>query len=574
LGATSSRKKTRRSNDYADAIARIGTHRARAARNQVSLAPQTMIQLRPLQVAALSIVTVLGCGSADETVATDKPAAETETLTLDEYIRGLPDLALAAVQPKTEVGCSMGLCPLEGQEGESYCTYTTFAETGHFDDFIAFQPNSATLWPGVIVRGKDAEQGLLAPIGVELAPVRFSVSLENIEGSPVGDMAEPSLSSFREERNRILSSDITGATPAALDFQVTEVNSESQLSLALGASVSWPGGGDIAASFDFSSTERRTKLLVNFTQAYYTIDVDTHAQPSAFFAPSVSIEDVEPWADAVSPPLYVQSITYGRRVIFSIETNEEASAVEAALLATYSTAVKVSVDVSAEQRRILEESSIRAFVVGGSGTDATGAIHGFEGLVDYIENGGDYSKDSPGAPIAYKLAYLDNEVTQFAFTSEYSERDCDRNRGVIHAELRQLEHISGGDLGGNVELYGEIVLRHPVENGAVQSCDEGGAVMAIWSLPEGSFMKIPKGEVWVPNNPMAIEIENVPFGKDQKICISVELWEDDGFFSADDSFGTDQVMVGYEQGWEGTHILMPRGEGENAIDVLVDISLR
>lgn len=531
--------------------------------------------LRPLQVVALAALPLLGCGSADdETTKTDKPATETDDLTLDEYIRSLPDLALAAAQPKTEVECSSGLCPVEGQEGDSYCSYTSFAETGHFDKFIAFQPNSATLWPGAVVRGKDAEQGVLSPIGVELAPVTFSLSLENIEGSPVGEMPEPSLSSFREERNRILSHDITGATPAALDFQVTEVNSESQLSLALGASVSWPGGADIAASFDFASQEKRTKLLVNFTQAYYTIDVDTHARPSDFFDPSVTVEDVEPWADAVSPPLYVQSITYGRRVIFSIETSEEASEVEAALLATYSTAVNVSVDVSAEQRRILEESSIRAFVIGGSGTDATGAIHGFEGLVEYIENGGDYSKDSPGAPIAFKLAYLDNAVTKFAFTSEYSERDCNRNRGLIHAELRQLEHISGGDVGGSIELFGDIVLRHPVENGGVQSCDEGGDVVAIWSLPEGSFMKIPKGEVWSPNNPMAVEVEDVPFGPDEKICLSVELWEDDGFFSADDSFGTDQLMIGYEQGWEGTHILMPRGEGENAIDVLVDISLR
>ena len=51
----------------------------------------------------------------------------------------------------------------------------------------------------------------------------------------------------------------------------------------------WPGGPDISASFDFNSATQKTKVLVNFTQAYYTIDVDTPTSPAA----GVFIGDVE-----------------------------------------------------------------------------------------------------------------------------------------------------------------------------------------------------------------------------------------------------------------------------------------
>jgi thiol-activated cytolysin len=166
---------------------------------------------------------------------------------------------------------------------------------------------------------------------VKLAPVTFSVSLENIANSPVGHMEVPSLSAFRDARNEILAGGVTGATPASLDFDVIEVHSESQIAIALGAGVNWPGGPEIAASFDFSSSNKKTKILVNFTQAYYTIDEDTPTTPKDFFDPSVTVDDLAPYADAGARRSTIQSITFGRRVIFSVESNESAETVKAAL---------------------------------------------------------------------------------------------------------------------------------------------------------------------------------------------------------------------------------------------------
>jgi thiol-activated cytolysin len=525
----------------------------------------------------VSALAATGCIDGSEI---DDPAPEEEEADgsdVDSYLLGLPELEIAPAQPKTEIECADD-CPAPTQDGDFYCSYARYTETSQFDEFVAFQPNSATLWPGTVVRGEDAANGLLTPIGVDLAPVVFSVSLENISTSPVATMEDPSLSAFREARNEILSQGVTGATPAALDFEVIEVNSESQLSVALGADVHWPGGPDVAASFSFDSSEQKTKILVNFTQAYYTVDVDTPTSPAKFFADGTTVEQLEPWMGDASPPLYVQSITYGRRVIFSIQTERSSSEIKAALEASYSAGLAGGgVSISTEHKEALSESTIRAFVLGGSGDDATGAINGFEGLVEYIQNGGSYSKDSPGAPIAYKLAYLDNAVTKLAFTTDYAERTCTKNKTDLRIELGGIDHVGGGDPGGNIEIFGNIRVRYPVPGNRVEDCNTGGEVAYLWKLEDGSWISFPEMTTWLPPSATYIDLNGVAVDETQQICLIGDFWEEDGSTgegSTEDDFGVAGKMISFADGWAGTHHVVTHGDNDNSLDVELKIDMQ
>ncbi|MEZ4298557.1 MAG: thiol-activated cytolysin family protein [Polyangiaceae bacterium] len=496
---------------------------------------------------------------------------------IDQFVNSIDDLVLPDPMNKSEVECQDASCPKDGQEGDEWCVYKHYAETVHYDKFVAFQPNSATLWPGVVVKGQDAQEGLLTPVGVKLAPVTFSVSLENIANSPVGHMEEPSLSAFRDERNAILAGGVTGATPASLDFDIIEVNSQSQIAVALGAGINWPGGPEIAGSFDFSSSNKKTKILVNFTQAYYTIDIDAPTTPKDFFDPSVTVDDLKPFAGPENPPLYVQSITFGRRVLFSIESNESASSVKAALEATYKGAVDVNAKVSTEHQNTLAASTIQAFVLGGAGGEATGAVSGFEGLINYIKNGGNYSNESPGAPIAYKLAYLDNTATKLAFTTEYSERECEKNVGSMRGELVSIKHVGGDDVGSNIEFSGLVGFVYPtVKNGNV-TCEAGGVGAQIWYLADGQWISMPEYSTWTPSAPTYVDVQDVAFGKGKAICLIADMWEEDtstNELSADDWYGTTKQLILYENGWEGQHTLHMTGEGTNAVDVTIKLTLK
>jgi len=494
---------------------------------------------------------------------------------INDLIVGYPDLLIDDQQPKTPLECDAD-CPPDAQEGDRFCTYDRFAETAHFSEFVAFQPDSAALWPGSIVQGGDAQNGFFTPVGVARAPLTFSMSLENLSSTPVARMDNPSLSEFREQRNKILAAGVTGSTPAAIDFEVTEIHSDSQISLALGASVMWPGGANVTAGFNFDSSDKQTKILVNYTQAYYTIDIDAPIEPKDFFGPDVTVEELETFMSADNPPLYVQSITYGRRVVFSVESNESADKIRAALDAAYEAGVTGDIDLKGEYQDLLRESRIHAFVLGGSGAEAAGAIAGFEGLIDYITKGGDYSKDSPGAPIAYKMAYLDNATTKLAFTTEYTERICERNRGHLHAELLEIDHIGGGDAGSNIELYGAIGIRYPVGDDVVVDCQTGGEVAYLWRLEDGQWITVPELSSWTPTSATYLDLDDLPIGTGQNICLFAEMWDEDGStfeLSGDDFYGSFERLIAFDTGWSGEHVLQPRGDGENAIDVRVHMDV-
>jgi hypothetical protein len=243
-----------------------------------------------------------------------------------------------------------------------------------------------------------------------------------------------------------------------------------------------------------------------------------------------------------------------------------------ALEATYKEAFSVTGKVTDEQKNMLSTATIRAFVLGGDGNEATGIVNGFDGIVKFIKAGGNYSKMSPGAPIAYKLAYLDNTVTRLAFSTDYSERECMRNRGTLHAELKNIHHISGTDADSNQEFYGYVTVRYPTETKGVMSCTSGGTERDLWRINQGAYQTVAQYSTWTPPSPVYQDFSSTALGKGQFICIAAHMWESDVI--SDDDFGGDARLIAYENGWEGDHALQLRGPGNSAVDVTVSISIK
>ena len=489
---------------------------------------------------------------------------------IDVYVNDSGYLSVAEEQPKTEVACDLE-CLQPEQDGDNLCSYRKFTQTSRYDQFVALQPNSATLWPGNVVSGRGASMGMLTPLGLKLAPVTLSISLEGIRGKAGGTIDDPNLFTFRQLRNEILAAGVRGNTPAAIDLQINEVHSFSDVGVKIGAGVTWPGGGKVAGSFDFSSSNKKTKVLVDFVQAYYTIDVNAPLRPSDFFLKNVRAEDVNKVVSRDNPPVYIQSITYGRRVIFAVESEESSSAIEAAIKAAYNAkAVEGEIDTSVSVKKTLDESSIQAFILGGSGEDAVGAVAGFQGVIDYIRNGGNYSKDSPGMPIAYKLAYLDNTVTQLAFSTEFAERSCTRNRGPLKATLDSITHVGGDDL----KLYGGIVLGiSKVGNESVE-CGEGEDYV-LWQLDSNQWQTIPHLGTWRPQFPIEIQINDAKYGKGTGICLMGKLYNsnaDSWFDKEDDELNEVMKSVYSGERWDGLYTIQFRGKGELGADVTIKLS--
>ena len=471
----------------------------------------------------LFVVALGGCGSG---IVADGPDPE-ETQQIDSYIASLPYLPLAPTN------VDQGEISPASSEGEYQCTSQNLSETRQYDKIVAYAANSDSLYPGALVSADSVLTGLFTQVVLPRAPAAISVSLENIGGGKSAVVADPSLSSYRDALAGILDAEITGATPANLFSEIEQVHNSTQLDMALGVQASWGGVASLKTSFDFSNEQTKSRYVVKYTQAYYTVDLDAPKSPSAVMGPSVTLADVQAKMDQQHPPAYVASVTYGRMVTFTFESNYSAEEMGAALEFAYSGGVEISGNVSVRYQDIISSSKITAFILGGDAGQAVRTIDSFDALMAFIREGGNYSKQSPGAPIAYKLNYLkDNSPARMSFTTDYDVKSCVRISQKVRVVLNAISVDDvGGDSGDALEIYGNITAAG-VNSGT------------LFTKPEADAVHITEGQSFQAGTEVVIQVAPQA---GSAISLRGALIEDD--IASDDSLGNEVVLLPFETGW-------------------------
>ncbi len=480
---------------------------------------------------------------------TDAPeGTPTPSDAIDQYIWSLdtlpaPPPSVVESDPSDDV-----------REGDYMCSTQNLQETRQYDRIVAYAANSDSLWPGAIVRGDSVYEGLFTQLVFDRAPLTISVSLENLAGARSVEMPSPSLAESRDALGEVLAAEVTGATPANIYAEIEQVHSQEQLSIALGASVEWSGVFGVSSSFDFNEEDIRSRYVVKYTQAYYTVDVDQPARPSDFFTDAVTLDEVRRKMDMGNPPVFVSSVTYGRMVVFTFESEYSAEEVGAALEFVYRGGVDVSGDVSVTYKDIVSQSKITAYILGGSGGEAARAIDDYDALMEFIRSGGDYSRESPGAPIAYKLAYLaDNAPARLSFTEDYEIRMCERVSQKVKVTLESIEVVSdGGDAYDNLEIYGTIYAVGVDGTNVLLHKDEGDSIT------------IDEGATWPTVGPISETIVEVEPQAGSEIRLAADLSDDDGILPSD-SLGYEQAAAPFELGWRRSQKLFLTGSNAQVV---------
>ena len=306
--------------------------------------------------------------------------------------------------------------------------------------------------------------------------------------------------------------------------------------MALGIQASWGLGlASLKSSFDFSNKQVRSRYVVRYTQTYYTVDLDAPEEPSKIFDASVQLTDVQEHMDDTRPPVYVSSITYGRMVVFTFESEYSAEEMGAALDFAYSGGVDVSGQVSVTYKDIISNSKITAFILGGDAGSAVKSIDSYDALIAFIKDGGNYSRQSPGAPIAYKLNYLkDNSPARMSETTDYDLRECTRVSQKVRVILQSIAVDSaGGDSGSDLELYGDIWV-------------EGASTQNLFHKDSGNYVQIHEGSQF--GQPIAEAIIDVSPTAGSTLKLHGHLYDQDTF-SPDDDMGNEVSLNPFESGW-------------------------
>lgn len=231
-------------------------------------------------------------------------------------------------------------------------------------------------------------QGTYKPIRVAYTfPGYFTDVIDPLEG-PV-DM-------YMSLSRAVDSPKFKGKQQLSFAYDFKQMTHYSELYLAFGAKV------DIASIFslgaDFSREVEKTKssLLAKITQKNFSMLTNYPKGGNPFL-------EQDSYDNAIKEnAVYVNSVTFGRSAIISIEGEVKYEQIKAAFTASLNLKkVGASVNLEKKHKDVFEACQIKIYIVGGEGEAATEAITGFDAFKDFIISGGEFTKDVPGVPISF-----------------------------------------------------------------------------------------------------------------------------------------------------------------------------
>jgi thiol-activated cytolysin len=389
-------------------------------------------------VLALAVVAVPGCGGGG-----GGGGEQHSDAAINSHVGALSydPAALLHVQPITgsQQRTATG-APLDTDEAQGTdlltCAAVDYDLQSNADQVAILRPTNGIIWPGALVKvNASLLQGLPEPLTLAPAPVTLRLDLPGIGDRGTFTVAKPSNSAVQSGLDSALAWWNDNAyqegyvNGSASSYQASTSYSSEQLALDVGLNVEW-ASGSVASEFQYTSSSTGTVAMVVFKQVFYTVTADTPATPADVFAGSVLPSQLDAAMSDATPPGYVQSVSYGRIVMFRMETSDVEKSVDMQATLKYAAGASFDASLESHYKSILQKSSITVVTLGGNAEVASYAVT--------AQNAGDlapiltganavYSKSNPGVAIAYTVRFLkDNALAKMGYTTSYTATECTR----------------------------------------------------------------------------------------------------------------------------------------------------
>jgi hypothetical protein len=356
---------------------------------------------------------------------------------VDAFVSELPRWSEVSPDSLENNGEPIGEPAVAGEEtapdgGLYTCTTTPYSITKNPQEIAVHNPDAAVLWPGALIRGRSHLQTgsleLLAVSRDKRAPLGISVQGGGVLGIPGGVstvVEQPVGSTIREGINQIvvntLGADVAVGAGAS-SFNSVESHSSTQALLNLGLDARYLGAA-ASGRLNYSRAANQHTYTAYFVQRLFTVAVDLPERPSSFFADNVTAADLQSLGISNDNlPLYIDSVSYGRILMFTFTSSDSRERIAAALEFSYNSPVGgVDGFAEAELRQTLSTARIEIFALGGPNTGVQNLIRDGN-LAAYFE--------APLAinqvePISFTIRNLnDNRLARVANTTDYEVREC------------------------------------------------------------------------------------------------------------------------------------------------------
>ncbi len=314
-----------------------------------------------------------------------------------------------------------------GGESEVNTTWVTkreyYSALNHPDKFVLYNVNASVLWPGNLIQGNSIAGGVLNPIpitGEARTPINVFISVVTGSGGDyTSSIEQPTGSKVFQAMNDIVGQHY-GSTPGQTSLEITRVYNMNHVMFNLNAGYSVPST-EISGALNINWGDEKQRVMVKFAQQYYSIAYDSPQDAEAVFSETVGVDDLAPFTSAANPMCYIDSVTFGRLFLFVYESSSSTMDLEASLNMAFNGMQSGSVEAAGAYQSVTENSTVRAYALGGNTQEALQVATDFTSLSDYLVNGAQLSADSPGAPISYTIRYLKNaSIVRMNNTLEYT----------------------------------------------------------------------------------------------------------------------------------------------------------
>ena len=282
-------------------------------------------------------------------------------------------------------------------------SYHPFAKTRSMNESYEFVPVILkNVYTGMLLKGEELNNGKMVPIIEKVDPLQLVFTVPNFY---IGNLPHPSFSSYMQEFKKALNDeDFSGQQIEEFEYDLKQFSKYSEMKLAFGSNVNIASVMKFEGSAESNQIRHKTGIFARVCQKNFDGIID-YPEDGNIFSDN---DKLSKYPNAV----YVNSITYGRMAIISIESDTTYNALKTAFKAALNAKVingEVSMDANAE--KLLHNADIHIWIRGGKGADVVATTAGFDEFTKFIVNGGTFTKDIPGQPIYCSVNRVDDNST-------------------------------------------------------------------------------------------------------------------------------------------------------------------
>jgi cysteine-rich repeat protein len=474
-----------------------------------------------------------GCSSACEI---EEGPSEAEQI--NAYVEGLGTLNNPSPLAETPEGD-----PFDTSYGPYQCTTQNLRQVKVIDDFkLQGGALQERIFPGMLLSGASLASGNFDEVVIAKKPLKLSHDVPQLPIAAT-ELTNPSLGNFAQARTDLLVAQLGDQTfepQTTAAIPITTIN-EDELSLELGFDVSAGIATevDVAGKFSFLDTTKQSRFVVKITNELYTMKIDPVSFASDFFADGVTLQQVQSLFQFGAPPVYVDTVTYGREIYITVESIFSEQELKLALdvaVANDAANFESELDFGLTANKVLDQTTIVGIAVGGINGDSVdisslAGTNRAAAIASLIEREAVLSKDSLGQPISFTTRYLPSIFgnANSVVDASYSRENCERLAVDFEVEVDRINVTAIAD--GNdtdAEIRGTIQIISGQDTVDVFRRNVGQEV----SFTLGSFTPSQK-----PFLSGRLDNVDTTFNLENTITVEFSLTEDDNSFGGSNGNG-------------------------------------